>query len=254
MTYYDQPLFDRTLARFGLSVPDLCWHAARDRIAEMAGTFAIIGGTLGRIAQEVYWLMGTENGELSEGFTEGIVGSSAMPHKINPINSQHIMGDARTLRYDAAHCMECMRIDHEHNLVHFDDERTTLERIGLTMADLLHRSWEMISTLSVNRERMRSNLDILKGAVESEAVLLALGKKVGKMTAKGIVTELAVRAVRQDAPLADLLKADERVNSQLSDDEIDALLDPAPYAADAARLARRYAAKIRARRQAEGLD
>lgn len=241
-------------AEFGLSVPDLCWHAARDRIAEMAGVFAIIGGTLGRIAQEVYWLMGTEIGELSEGFTEGIVGSSAMPHKINPINSQHIMGDARTLRYDAAHCMECMRIDHEHNLVHFDDERTTLERIGLTMADLLHRSWEMISTLSVNRERMRGNLDILKGAVESEAVMLALGRKVGKMTAKGIVTELAVRAVRQDAPLADLLKADGRVNSQLSGDEIDALLDPAPYAADAARLARRYAARIRARRQAEGLD
>ena len=240
-------------AEFGLSVPDLCWHAARDRIAEMAGVFAIIGGTLSRIAQEVYWLMGTEIGELSEGHGDGVVGSSTMPHKINPINSQHIMGDARTLRYDAAHCLECMRIDHEHNLVHFDDERTTLERIGITMADLLHRSWELISTLTVNKERMRRNLDILKGAVESEAVMLALGKKIGKMTAKGIVTELAVRAVRQDVPLTDLLKADKRVNTQLSDGEIDSLLDPTPYAADAAAIARRYAAKIRARRQAEGL-
>lgn len=240
-------------AEFGLSVPDLCWHAARDRFAEMAGVFAIIGGTLARIAQEVYLLMGTEVGELSEGYTDGLVGSSAMPHKINPINSQHIMGDARTLRYDAAHCLECMHIDHEHNLVHFDDERTTLERIGLTMADLLSRSLELISTLSVNRERMRRNLDLLKGAVESEAVMLALGKKVGKMTAKGIVTELAVRAVRQDVPLADLLKGDERVSSQLTDQEIDSLLDPAPYAADASALARHYAQTIRARREREGL-
>lgn len=237
---------------FGLSVPDLCWHAARDRFAEMACTFAIIGGTLGRIAQEVYWLMGTEIGELSEGYTDGVVGSSAMPHKINPINSQHIMGDSRTLRYDAAHCLECMRIDHEHNLVHFDDERTTLERMGITMADLLHRSYEMISTLTVNPARMRSNLDILKGAVESEAVMLALGKKIGKMTAKGIVTELAVRAVREDVPLAGLLKGDLRVNEHLSDQEIDQLLDPAPYARDAAAIARNYAAHLRQARAEAG--
>jgi len=242
------------LAReFGLSVPQLCWHAARDRIAEMAGTFALIGGTLSRIAQEVYWLMGTEIGELSEGLGDGVVGSSAMPHKINPINSQHIMGDARTLRYDAAHCLECMRIDHEHNLVHFDDERTTLERIGVTMADLLRRSRELIANLEVNAPRMRRNLDLLKGAVESEAVMLALGRKIGKMTAKEIITQLAVQAVRQDVPLADLLKGDGRVSAHLSHGEIDSLLDPAPYGADAARLAREYAAKLRAKRQAEGL-
>jgi len=242
------------LAReFGLSVPQLCWHAARDRIAEMAGTFALIGGTLSRIAQEVYWLMGTEIGELSEGLGDGVVGSSAMPHKINPINSQHIMGDARTLRYDAAHCLECMRIDHEHNLVHFDDERTTLERIGVTMADLLRRSRELIANLEVNAPRMRRNLDLLKGAVESEAVMLALGRKIGKMTAKEIITQLAVQAVQQDVPLADLLKGDGRVSAHLSHGEIDSLLDPAPYGADAARLAREYAAKLRAKRQAEGL-
>ena len=241
-------------SHFGLSVPDLCWHAARDRVAELAGILAIIGGTLGRIAQEVYLLMGTETGELSEGYTEGLVGSSAMPHKINPINSQHIMGDSRTLRYDAAHCLECMRIDHEHNLIHVDDERTTLEHMGVTMADLLHRSWEMISTLYVNKERMRRNLDLLKGAVESEAVMLALGKKIGKMTAKGIVTELAVRAVREDVPLAQLLKEDQRVSGHLTSEEIDQLLDPAPYGKDAAAIALSYAAKVRARRKAEGLD
>lgn len=238
---------------FGLSKPDLCWHAARDRIAEMASVFAIIGGTLGRIAQEVYLLMGTEIGELSEG-NKGAVGSSAMPHKLNPINSQHIMGDARTLRYDAAHCIECMGIDHEHNLVHFDDERTTLEHIGVTMADLLHRAHEMIATLTVNKARMRANLDLLKGAVESEAVMMALGKHIGKMTAKKIITELAIQAIQESKDLASLLKADRRVNEHLTPAEVDRLLDPAPYAADAAALARRYAETVRARRSAEGLE
>lgn len=224
----------------GLKAPAFSWHAARDRIAEAACTLAIIGGTMGRIAQEVYLLMGTEIRELAEGFREGIVGSSTMPHKINPINCQHIIGDARFLRYDAAHCIECMAIDHEHNLVHFNDERTTLEHMGLTMADLLDRSMEMVSTLYVDKERMRKNLDILQGAMQSEHVMLELGKKIGKMSAKDIITELATKAVREDIPLAQLLKADERVNCQFTDEEIDSLLDPVAYAGSAADLARDY--------------
>lgn len=232
---------------FDLAIPEISWHAARDRIAEIASIFAIIGGTLGRIAQEVYLLMGTETAELSEGYTEGLVGSSAMPHKINPINSQHIMGDARTLRYDAAHCMECMLIDHEHNLVHFDDERTTVERMGRTMADLMERSYEMIHTLYVDTDRMYFNLGILHGAVLSENVMLGLGKKIGKMTAKDIVTELAVKAVRMQLNLGELLKSDQRVSRHLSGAEIDALLDPAQYAESAASIALQYLANTRAR-------
>lgn len=230
---------------FDLGVPDISWHAARDRIAEIASTFAIIGGTLGRIAQEVYLLMGTETAELSEGYSEGLVGSSAMPHKINPINSQHIMGDARTLRYDAAHCMECMLIDHEHNLVHFDDERTTVERMGCTMADLMERSYEMIHTLYVDKDRMYLNLGILHGAVLSENVMLGLGKKIGKMSAKNIVTGLAVKAVRNQMNLGELLKSDERVSQHLSGAEIDALLDPTQYAESAAKIALQYMAATR---------
>lgn len=230
---------------FKLGIPDISWHAARDRIAEMASTLAIIGGTLSRIAQEVYLLMGTEIGELLEGYSDKVVGSSTMPHKINPINSQHILGDARTLRYDAAHIIECMQIDHEHNLVHFDDERRTLERIGLTMADLLSRSKEMISTLYVDKERMRKNLDILQGAVQSENVMLEFGKIVGKMTAKDIITELAIQSIRNNKSLADLLKNDDRVNIYLDAKTIDQLLDPTQYAEDAATIAMDYVRKTR---------
>ena len=238
-------LEERMAKAFDLGVPDICWHPARDRIAEIASVFAIIGGTLGRIAQEVYLLMATEIRELSEGYRDGMVGSSTMPHKINPINSQHIMGDARTLRYAAAQCIECMAIDHEHNLVHFDDERSTCERIGLTMADLLSRSYELISTLFVDEGHMRQNLDALNGALLSENVMLDLGRRIGKMSAKDIVTELAIRSVQEEASFAALLKGDARVNSVLTDSEIDALLDPTPYAEDAAKVTLAYVQKLR---------
>lgn len=224
----------------GLKAPVFSWHPARDRFAEAACILAIVGGTLGRIAQEVYLLMGTEIRELSEGYREGLVGSSAMPHKINPINCQHIMGDARNLRYDAAHCIECMAIDHEHNLVHFNDERTTLEHIGLTMADLLSRAMEMVSTLYIDKSRMRKNLDILQGAMQSEHVMLELGKKIGKMSSKDIITQLSVKAVREDIPLAKLLEEDKRVNEYFTPEEIESMLDPVAYSKTATDLTIEY--------------
>ena len=235
----------RIAEAYALSVPDVSWHPARDRIAEIACVFAIIGGTLGRIAQEVYMLMATEIGELSEGYREGIVGSSTMPHKLNPTNSQHIMGDSRTLRYCAAQCIECMSIDHEHNLVHFDDERTTCERIGLTMADLLQRSKELIGTLYVDEKRMLRNLGILQGVLLSENVMLELGKRIGKMTAKDIITELSVRSLQQELLFSDVLKSDPRVSAALTGPEIDALLDPKPYAEPAAEMALDYLEKLK---------
>ena len=238
-------LENRMAKALDLEIPDICWHPARDRIAEIASLFAIIGGSLGRIAQEVYLLMATEIAELSEGYCSSLVGSSTMPHKINPINSQHIMGDARTLRYAAAQCMECMAIDHEHNLVHFDDERSTCERIGLTMADLLQRSQELISNLYVDEAQMRRNLDILNGALLSENIMLDLGRRIGKMTAKDIVTDLAVVSVQQRCALSDLLKSDSRVSSALTHAEIDQLLDPAPYAQDAAKVTLEYITRLK---------
>ncbi len=243
-------LEEKICKKLGLGVPDFSWHPARDRFAEAACTLAIIGGTLGRIAQEVYLLMGTELREISEGYKDGIIGSSTMPHKINPINCQHIMGDARNLRYDAAHCIECMGIDHEHNLVHFDDERTTLERIGVTMADMLSRSMEMIDTLYVDKAHMKKNLDILHGAMQSEHVMLELGKKIGKMTAKDIVTQLATKAVREEIPLEDLLKADERINTVFNDEEIAQLMDTSSYVQAAADMAEAYL-KLRKKLQEE---
>lgn len=233
-------LEEKISEKLGLGVPYISWHAARDRFAEAACVFAIIGATLGKIAQEVYLLMGTETRELSEGYRDGLVGSSTMPHKINPINAQHIMGDARTLRYAAAQCIDCMSIDHEHNLVHFNDERTALEQIGLTMADLLSRSKELISNLYVDTDRMRKNLDVLNGAILSEHIMLELGKKIGKMSSKAIITELAVKAVREERSLRSILEADERTKDQFTAEELDALFDVDQYAASAKEEAEQY--------------
>ena len=112
----------------GLGVPDICWHASRDRFAEFANLLALVGGALGRIAQEVYLLMATEVDEVREPWESGTVGSSTMPHKVNPQICQTMMSLARRLRYDAAFVTEVMLVDHERNLEHFLGEMETLER------------------------------------------------------------------------------------------------------------------------------
>ncbi len=231
--------------KFGLFIPDFPWHPARDRIAEMACTFALVAETFARISQEIYMLMATETGELSEGFNEGQVGSSTMPHKINPTLTQEIMGNARTLRYCASQCLECMCIDHEHNLVHFYDERITCERIGQTVCELLLQAYDLIHNLQVNEKHMLKNLDALHGCMLSEAVMLELGKHTGKMTAKDIVTELSIKAVRNELSLGSLLKNDERVNKYLSSDKIEELLRPDNYVVQAEELAVEMVKKLK---------
>ena len=114
------------------------------------------------------------------------------------------------------------------------------------MADMLDRAMEMVSTLYIDKARMRKNLDILQGAMQSEHVMLELGKKIGKMSSKDIITELATRAVREDVPLAGLLKEDSRVNTQFTEEEIDDLLDPVAYADSAVQLAKDYVEMNRA--------
>lgn len=222
----------------GLGVPDICWHASRDRFAEFANLLALVGGALGRIAQEIYLLMATEVDEVREPWEPGIVGSSTMPHKVNPYICQTMMSLARKLRYDAAFVTEVMVVDHERNLEHFLGEMEALERACTEMGELLTLAERVAGGLTVNTAMMRRNLDLLKGLLLSESVMIELGSHVGKQTAHEIVYEDAMDALQGDLSFRDVLLADPRVNKHLGRDEIEVLLDPDRYVGLASQMVR----------------
>jgi adenylosuccinate lyase len=235
----------------GLGIPDICWHASRDRFAEFANLLALVGGALGRIAQEVYLLMATEVDEVREPWESGVVGSSTMPHKVNPQICQTMMSLGRKLRYDAAFVTEVMLVDHERNLEHFLGEMETLERACTEMGELLTLGEHVARGLTVNATAMRRNLDLLKGLLLSESVMIELGSHVGKQTAHEIVYEDAMEALHGDASFLDVLLADLRVNEHLGRNEIEVLLDPERYTGLAAQMARDVVSRSRLERARE---
>jgi adenylosuccinate lyase len=232
----------------GLGLPDICWHASRDRFAEVANLLAIAGTSLGRVAQEVYLLMATEVDELREPWEQGVVGSSTMPHKVNPQLCQTMMSLARRLRHEAALVTEVMMVDHERNLEHFLGEAEALECICRTMGELLSNGERMTAGLKVRSFAMSRNLGLLKGLLLSEAVMLELGRYVGKQNAHEIVYEDAMRALQGEATFADVLAADPRVSSHLGRPEIERLLDPQRYTGLAAQITKQAVVRSRAER------
>lgn len=229
----------------GLSVPAVCWHASRDRLAEFTGELALTGGCLGRIAKEVYSLMGSELGELSEPWERGKVGSSTMPHKINPTTSQHMMSLARDIRYHHAAVLEMMWVDHERDIMHFVGERQHIEACCVAAAELLDRADDLMAGMQVNERAMLANLDKLGGLTQSEHVMLELGRKIGKQRAHELVNEIAVDAFHQGESFEEKLKQNGTVVQALGSDEIHALLDPVQYVGKCPEIARNVAKALR---------
>jgi len=222
----------------GLGDSDISWHASRDRLAEFANLLALIGAALGRIGQEVYLLMATEVGEVCEPWQKGVVGSSTMPHKVNPQIAQSMRDLARKLRYDASFVTEAMMVDHERNLDHFLGEREKIEESCRIMGKLLTHGEDMAKNMTVNPGRMKTNLDLLKGLLLSESVMIALGKKMGKQSAHEVIYEDAMKSMKEEVDFKQVLMEDVRVSQHLTRSEIDRLLSPEEYVGLAPQMAR----------------
>ena len=236
---------EKMAEELGIGVPAVCWHVSRDRLAEFIGQLALIGGCLGRIAQEVYLLMGTEFGELAEPWAKGTVGSSTMPHKVNPTSTQHMMSLARDIRYHNAAILEMMWVDHERDIMHFVGERQHIEACCLAAAELLDRADILLDGLQVNPDNMWANLNRLGGLTQSERVMLELGKKIGKQHAHELVNEIAVDSFRNGKNFEEELKKNEVVATELGAARIHELLDPMEYIGDCADIARLIARDLR---------
>nr|MCU0507459.1 adenylosuccinate lyase family protein [Anaerolineae bacterium] len=220
----------RLMAELELGAPLIGWHAARDRFAELGMLWAMVAGTMGKIAHEVILLQKSEVMELEEPHHHGKVGSSTMPHKRNPMGCEGIMALSRLARSLAPALLESLaNAEHERDWAAVHTEWSALAEIAVATGAAVAQTREVIRGLIVYRERMRENVDALRGLILSEAVMLALGEHVGRQEAHDIVYEAAMTAFETRRPLRDLLLAEAQVTAHLSPEQIDRLLSPEAY-------------------------
>ena len=198
----------------------------RDRHAMFFATLAVIASSVERLATEIRHLQRTEVGEAEEFFSEGQKGSSAMPHKRNPVLTENLTGLARMVRAYALPAMENVALWHERDISHSSVERMIGPDATVTLDFALARLAGVIGKLVVYPERMRENLKRGGGLVHSQQVLLALTQKgLAREDAYRLVQRNAMRAWRGEGAFLDFLMADEEVRTALSADELAALFD-----------------------------
>ncbi|MHB1132747.1 MAG: adenylosuccinate lyase [Chloroflexota bacterium] len=198
----------------------------RDRHAFFLCTLAVIASSLDRMATEVRGLQKTETLEVEEPFGEGQQGSSAMPHKRNPVLSERVCGLARVIRGCAVTGLENVALWHERDISHSSAERVVIPDACLALDYILALFTGVIDGLQVYPENMRRNIDLTHGLVFSQRVLLALiDKGLARQEAYELVQHSAMRAWHGEGEFLDLLKADAAVAAKLTGEELGELFD-----------------------------
>ena len=197
-------------ARLGLRVePAPTQVVARDRHAAFLSALALAGASLERFATEIRHLQRSEVSEVSESFSVGQKGSSAMPHKRNPILSENVTGIARLLRGWAQAGMENVALWHERDISHSSVERVALPDACLALDFAVARMTTIVSGMVVHTDRMASNLEATRGLVHSQAVLLAMVERgMARDEAYRVVQQAAARAWEDGDHLSEVLAAD----------------------------------------------
>lgn len=223
-------------AELELAAPALPWHGARDRVAELAACLGLMTGTLGKMARDISLLMQTDVGEAFEPAGEGRGGSSTMPHKRNPVASAAVLAAAVRAPNLVATLLAAMVQEHERGLGGWHAEWETLPELAVITAGALSWTVETIEGLEIDAGRMRANLDLTRGLIMAEAVQMALGAKIGRQVAHGLLERASRRALAEGLHLKEALAAEPEVMSQLTPADLDRLLDPLAYTGVADRL------------------
>ena len=218
-------------ARLGLRpAPASSQIVQRDRHAFFFTTLALIGATIEKIATEIRHLQRTEVLEVEEPFTPGQKGSSAMPHKRNPILSENLCGLARLLRGYAVPAMEDVALWHERDISHSSVERIIGPDATVTLHFMLYRLRGLLGGLVLYPENMRRNMERSSGLFYSQRVMLALIERgLSREGAYALVQRHAMRCWEIGAPLPELLAGDPEVRAHLDDKALSALCNPAWY-------------------------
>ncbi|KAJ3504758.1 hypothetical protein NLJ89_g7770 [Agrocybe chaxingu] len=215
----------------GLSQPEIAWHTERDRIAEIGAFFALLTGTCAKFALDVKLLMQTEVGEVYEPYAPYRGSSSTMPQKGNPISSVYITAMASTVKQLSAALFEALVGDHERSTGLWEIEWIVLPQIStLTHATLVH-TFSLLKGLEVHPSAMKKNMGLTEGGIVSEAVMMGLGKRIGRQVAHDLVHDICRNmADASSVSFVDLLLANAEVKrSGISKEELDRLCEPANY-------------------------
>jgi 3-carboxy-cis,cis-muconate cycloisomerase len=237
------------MAELGLGQPEIAWHTVRDRIGEVGCFLGLLTGTLGKISMDVKLLMQTEVAEVFEPFHEGRGSSSTMPQKRNPVASLYIHANAAVVRQHAAALLEAAVADHERSTGPWEIEWIVLPEIFLLAAGALRQTRDLVAGLQVDAARMRANLDITRGMVVSEAVMMGLGPHLGRQRAHDLVYDICRKVASTGPSLLDLLADDAEISRHLSRAELAKMVDPAAYLGLAGEMVDRVLAIEDARRE-----
>jgi 3-carboxy-cis,cis-muconate cycloisomerase len=208
-----------------LPLPAASWHSHRDRIAEIASTFALLAATLNKIAHDLTLHMQTEVGELGEPYAPGRGGSSTMPHKQNPVVCAAILATTNRVPGLVSTILATQSQDHQRGLGSWHSEWTTLPEIVRLTAGALHHLASLAPNLQINATRMRENLDLTHGLIYAEAVSMTLAEKIGRAAAHENIEEACQSAISSNRSLRDVLAS----QSELSPADLDRLFDPLNY-------------------------
>jgi adenylosuccinate lyase len=202
----------------------------RDRHAEFCATLAIVAASLEKVALEIRSLQRTEIQEVEEPFAEGQKGSSAMPHKRNPVSCEQVCGLARVVRSNSLAALENVALWHERDISHSSVERVILPDSTLLVDYMLHQMTRIVEGLQVDAGRMKDNMDRSFGLMFSQRVLLRLtATGLPRQPAYEMVQRNAMRAWREGRAFRDLLAVDPEVMARLTPAELDACFDPSWY-------------------------
>ena len=213
----------------GLGVPVATWHVARDTLAEAVNFLGLVTGSLGKIALDVMMMASTEFAEVYEPFVKGRGASSTMPQKRNPISSELMLAACKAVRQHAGLMLDAMVQDFERATGPWHAEWMALPESFVLTAGALHQAKFALSGLIVDEKKMAENLDISRGLIVAEAVMMGLARDIGRQDAHDVVYDACRLANEKGITLADALSADKRVSERIDRATIDRLTAPKNY-------------------------
>ena len=213
----------------GLPVPELPWHAERDRTASIVATLGVTAGVIAKLAGDIVLLAQTEVGEVAEGASGGAGGSSAMPQKRNPVNAVSAAAAASLAIGVVPVVLSAMQHEHERAAGGWQSEWTAIPDVFRhTVRGASHLA-AALASLDVRVDRMRENLAAAAGTLMSESLATALAPRLGRPEAMRLVGELSERALRDGGSLRESAQSDASVTSALDAAALDRALDPSAY-------------------------
>jgi 3-carboxy-cis,cis-muconate cycloisomerase len=213
----------------GLGIPASTWHVARDGFSEVLNFFALVTGSLGKIALDIMIMASTEFAELYEPFVKGRGASSTMPQKRNPISSELMLAASKAVRQHAGLMLDAMVQDFERATGPWHAEWMAIPESFVLTAGALHQAKFALAGLVVDEKQMAKNLGISRGLIVAEAVMMGLAPQIGRQEAHDIVYDACRLANQNGLTLADALAADPRVSARIDRATIDRLTSPGNY-------------------------